>query len=54
MYTLIDNHGNQIVSKKTGKVFEYTTYKTAFMGREVLTYKTPKNRRPLHVVGTAP
>lgn len=54
MYTIIDTKGKTVTSKKTGKPFEYTTYKTAFMGRDALEIRLPKHRRPLHVVGTAP
>ena len=54
MYTIIDTHGNTVNSKKSKKPFEYTTYKTAFMARDILEQRLPKNRRPLHVIGTAP
>lgn len=53
MYKVIDKQGNFVTSKKTGQPFEYTTYKTAFLGRDALEHVVKKHRRPLHVVGTA-
>lgn len=54
MYKVIDTKGVYVASRKTGKPFEYTTYKTAFAARDVFEHNLPKVRRPLHVVGTAP
>lgn len=54
MLTIIDTNGNTVKSKKTGKVFEYDTYKVAFIARDVLERRARKHLRPFHVVGTTP